>query len=95
VSPARTDKLICGDAKTAVKVYTLRKRGETFDWINELTMMLTQVWAVHTQRPGEIAQLLAVEGRLQGNGVIPITLNEKVLPVFVEPFAPYQIGPSN
>ena len=34
-------------AKPAIKVSTLRKRRETFDWINELTMMLMQVWAVH------------------------------------------------
>ena len=38
------------DAKPALKAYTLRKRKETFDWINELTMTLIQVWAVHTQR---------------------------------------------
>jgi hypothetical protein len=40
-------------AKPATKVYTLRKRRETFDWINKLTTALIQVWAVHTQRSGE------------------------------------------
>ncbi|MGD0920758.1 MAG: hypothetical protein ABSA70_03220 [Terriglobia bacterium] len=36
------------NAKPAVRVYTLRRRRETFVWINELTMTLVQVWAVHT-----------------------------------------------
>jgi hypothetical protein len=31
------------DAKPALKAYTLRKRRETFDWINELTRTLIQV----------------------------------------------------
>ncbi len=81
----------CGfrGAKPAIKAYTLRKRRETFDWINELTMMLMQVWAVHPQRPGETARRLAVETWLLGNGVIPITQNKKVLPVFLGPFAHY------
>ena len=34
-------------AKPAMKVYTLRKQKETFDWINELTLTLIQVWALH------------------------------------------------
>ena len=46
------------DAKPAMKAYTLRKRKETFDWINELTMTLIQVWAVHTQRQAETARRL-------------------------------------
>jgi transposase InsO family protein len=75
------------DAKPALKAYTLRKRKETFDWINELTMTLIQVLAVHTQRPGETARRLAVETWLQRNGVITITQNKKVLPVFLEQFA--------
>ena len=75
------------DAKPAMKAYTLRKRKETFDWINELTMTLIQVWAVHTQRQAETAPRLAVETWLQRNGVITITQNKKVLPVFLEQFA--------
>jgi len=72
------------DAKPAMKVYTLRKRKETFDWINELTMTLIQVLAVHTQSQIETARRLAVETWLQTNGVITITQNKKVLPVFLE-----------
>jgi transposase InsO family protein len=75
------------DAKPAMKDYTLRKRKETFDCINELTMTLIQVWAVHTQRQAETARRLAVETWLQRNGVITITQNKKVLPVFLEQFA--------
>jgi hypothetical protein len=75
------------DAKPALKVYTLRKRRETFEWINELTRTLIQVWAVHTQRQAETARRLAVETWLQRNGVISITQNKKVLPVFPEQFA--------
>jgi hypothetical protein len=75
------------DAKPAVKAYTLRKRKETFAWINELTLTLIQVWAVHTQRQAETARRLAVETWLQRNGVITVTQNKKVLPVFLEQFA--------
>jgi transposase InsO family protein len=75
------------DAKPALKVYTLRKRKETFDWINELTMTLIQVLAVHTQSQAETVRRLAVEAWLQRNGVITITQNKKVLPVFLEQFA--------
>ena len=76
-------------AKPAIKVYTHRERRETFDWINELTMMLVQVWAVHTQPPGEPARRLALETLTQGNGVIAITQNRKVTPVSLEPFTHY------
>jgi transposase InsO family protein len=75
------------DAKPAMKAYTLRKRKETFDWINELTRTLIQVWAVHTQRQAETARRLAVETWLQRNGVITITQNKKVLPIFFQQFA--------
>ena len=75
------------DAKLALKAYTLRKRREAFDWINELTRALIQVWAVHTQRQAETARRLAVETWLQRNGVITITQNKKVLPIFLEKFA--------
>jgi transposase InsO family protein len=75
------------DAKPAMKAYTLRKRKETFNWINELTLTLIQVWAVHSQRQAETARRLAVETWLQKNGVITITQNKTVLPVFLEQFA--------
>jgi hypothetical protein len=72
------------DAKPALKAYTLRKRREIFDWINELTKALIAVSAVHTQRQVEAARRLAVETWLQRNGVITITQNKKVLPIFPE-----------
>jgi hypothetical protein len=72
------------DTKPALKVYTLRKRREIFDWINELTRTLIEVSAVHTQRQVETARRLAVETWLQRNGVITITQNKKVLPIFPE-----------
>jgi hypothetical protein len=75
------------DAKPALKPYTLRKRKKTFDWVNELTMTPIQVLAVHTQRQAETARRLAVQAWLQGNGVITITQNKEVLPVFLEQFA--------
>jgi len=49
------------EAKPALKAYTLRKRREIFDWINDLTRALIQVSAVHTQRQVETARRLAVE----------------------------------
>ena len=64
------------DAMPALKAYTLRKRKESFDWINALTRTLIQVWAVHTQRQAETAPRLAVETWLQRNGVITITQNK-------------------
>ena len=70
-----------------MKVYALRKRKETFDWINELTMTLIRILAVHTQCQGDTARRRAVESWLQRNGVITITQNKKVLPVFREQFA--------
>jgi hypothetical protein len=71
------------DAKPALKAYTLRKRREIFDWINELTLTLIPVWPVHTQRQAETAWRRAVETWLQRNGVITITQNPKVLPSFL------------
>ena len=70
------------DAKPALKAYTLRKRREIFDWINELTRSLIEVSVVHTQRQAETARRLAVETWLQTNGVITVTQNRKVLPIF-------------
>jgi hypothetical protein len=75
------------DAKPALRAYTLRKRKETFDWINELTRTLIHAWAAHTRRQAETARRLAVETWLQRNGVITITQNKKVLLVFLEKFA--------
>ena len=63
-----------------------RKRREVFDWINELATILTQVWAVRNPRQAEIARRLAVETRLQRNGLITVSQNPKVLPIFPEKF---------
>jgi len=74
-------------AKPALKVYTLRKRKEALDWINELTSRLIGVWAVRTPRQAQTARRLAVETWLQRNGVLTVSPNPKVLPVFPEKFA--------
>lgn len=71
-------------AKSAMKVYTRRKRREVFNWINELTSLLTRVWAVRTRRQAETARRLAVETWLQRNGLITVSQNPKVLPLFSE-----------
>ena len=71
-------------AKSAMRVYTRSKRREAFDWINEVTSLLIRVWAVRTPRQAEAARRLAVETWLQTNGVITITPNPKVLPIFLE-----------
>ena len=75
------------DATPAMKAYNLRRRRMTFDWIYELTLTLIKIWAVHTQRQADTVQCLAVKIWLQRNGVITITQNKKVLPVFREQFA--------
>jgi hypothetical protein len=54
------------------------------NWINDLTRSFIQASAAHTQRQAEAARRLAVETWLQRNGVIIITQNKKVLPVFPE-----------
>jgi transposase InsO family protein len=72
------------DAKVALQAYTLRKRKEVFDGINELTRTLIQGSAVHTPRQAATARRLAVETWLQRNGVITITQNQRVLPIFSE-----------
>jgi hypothetical protein len=74
-------------AKPARKVYTLRKRKETLDWINELTRMLVRIWEVRAPRQAETARRLAVETWLQRNGLITVSQNPKVLPIFLEKFA--------
>jgi hypothetical protein len=70
------------NAKSAMKVYTRRKRREVFDWINELTSLLIRVWAVRTPRQAETAWRLAVETWLQRHGLITVSQNPKVLPIF-------------
>src|SRR5208337_3965293 len=72
------------DAKLALKAYTLRKRREIIDGINELTKALIPVSAVDTQRQNETARRRAVETWLQRNGVITITQNKRMLPTFPE-----------
>lgn len=75
------------DARPALKAYTLRKRKEVFDAINELTRTLMESRSVRTQRQAEAVRRVAVETWLQSNGVITITQNRKVLPVFLEEIA--------
>jgi hypothetical protein len=75
------------EARSALKAYTRRKRREVFEDINDLTRRLMQARAVHTQRQAETARRLAVETWLQSNGVITITQNKQVLPVFLEEIA--------
>jgi len=72
------------DAQPALKAYTLRKRREIFDWINELTKTLIAGSAVQTERQVETARRREVETWLQRNGVITITQNKRVLPIFPE-----------
>ena len=88
--PCLEGKVACEvfhQAKPALKVYTLRKRKETLDWINELTRLLIRAWAVRTPRQAETARRLAVETWLRRNGAITVTQNQKVLPVFAEKLA--------
>ncbi len=75
------------DARSALKAYTRRKRREVFDAISALTRMLMRARAVHTQRQAETARRLAVEAWLQSNGVITITQNKEVLPIFLKEIA--------
>jgi hypothetical protein len=75
------------DARPARQAYTRRRRREIFDRINELTRTLIQARAVHTQPQAETARRLAVESWLQSNGVITITQNKKVLPIFLKQIA--------
>ena len=75
----RRSKLLESDRLLAAEL----RSAPAGDWINELTMTLIQVLAVHTQHQVETARRLAVETWLQRNGVITITQNKKVLPVFL------------
>ena len=72
------------DTRSIRKAYTFQKRRKIFDWINELTKVLIQASTAHTQKQGEAARRLAVEIWLQRNGVITITRNKIVLPIFPE-----------
>ena len=83
--PCLEGKVACEvfhQAKRALKLYTLRKRKETLDWINELTSLLIRAWDACTPRQAETARRLAVETWLHRNGVLTVTPNQKVLPVF-------------
>ena len=75
------------DARSALKAYTRRRRREIFDTIDELTRTLMQAQAVPTHRQAETARRLAVETWLQSNGVITITQNHRVLPIFLKEIA--------
>jgi hypothetical protein len=75
------------EARSALKAYTRRKRREVFKEINDLTWRLMESWTVRTQRQAEAVRRLAVETWLQSNGVITITQNKRVLPVFLEEIA--------
>jgi hypothetical protein len=75
------------DARSALKAYTRRKRREIFEEIDALTRTLIQARAVHTQRQAETVRRLAVETWLQRNGVITITQNKEVLPIFLKQIA--------
>ncbi len=75
------------DARAALKTYTLRKRREFFEEINALTQMLMQAQGVCTQRQADTARRLAVEAWLQSNGIITITQNHRVSPIFPEEIA--------
>ncbi len=70
------------DTKSVRRAYTFRKRRKIFDWINSLTRVAIQASGVNTHRQAEAARRLAVETWLQRNGVITITQNKKVLPIF-------------
>jgi hypothetical protein len=48
-----------------MKTSTLSRRRETFEWINELTVTLIEVLAVHTQHQADTARRRTVETWLQ------------------------------
>ncbi len=75
------------DARAALKRYTLRKRREFFEEINDLTQRLLQAQGGCTQRQADTVRRLAVEGWLQKEGVISITQNHRVSPIFPEKIA--------
>ena len=75
------------DARAALKRYTLRKRREFFEEINDLTQMLMQAQGVCTQRQAGTVRRLAVETWLQRNGIITITQSHRVSPIFQKEIA--------
>jgi len=75
------------DARPILKVYTLRKRRDFFEEINTLTQRLMQTQVVCTQRQADTVRRLAVEAWLQTHGVITITQNHRVSPIFPEKIA--------
>jgi hypothetical protein len=77
------------DASSGRQAYTRRRRRVIFDAINDLTRTLVHARAVHTQRQAETVRRLAVEAWLQRNGVLTITQNKRVLPVFFKQIAHY------
>jgi hypothetical protein len=74
-------------ARAALKRYTLHKRREVFEEINDLTQMLMQPQGVCSQRQADTVRRLAVEAWLQKEGVISITQNHRVSPIFPEKIA--------
>ena len=75
------------DARPALQAYTRRKRREVFEEINALTRTLMQAQTDCTPRHAGTARRLAVEAWLQKHGVISITQNHRVLPIFLEEIA--------
>jgi len=75
------------DARSALKVYTRRRRREVFEAINELIRRLRQAQGVFSQRQADTVRRLAVEAWLQKNGVITITQNHRVSTIFPEKIA--------
>ena len=49
------------NAELAERIYALGRWRETFVWVNELTLMLIQFCAVHTQCQVETARRLVLE----------------------------------
>jgi hypothetical protein len=75
------------EARAALKSYTLRKRREFFEEVNDLTQMLMQAQGGCTQRQADTVRRLAVEAWLQKEGVISISQNHRVSPIFPEKIA--------
>ena len=72
------------DGRPALQAYTLRKRREVFDEINALTWRLLQAQEVCTEQDAESIRRVAVETWLQKHGVITVTQNHRVLPLFLK-----------
>ena len=72
------------DARPVLRTYTLRKRREVFDEINALTWTLLRAQEVCTEPDAESIRRVAVETWLQQHGVITVTQNHRVLPLFLK-----------